>query len=120
MTARPTKAPRRSPANDLAKIRETAAEAMLRAEEALATGADTNAKVTAMAEQVAALTNALLVPQPGQAHSLLDRMAAVTIAAESGKAAGDRVVRVAAIVAAVFTIFASAAAALKFGHAPKG
>lgn len=114
MAARP------SQAQSLNEIRQVAAEAMLRAEEALATGQDTNAKVTAIAEQVTALTNALLVPQPGQTHSLLDRMAAVTIAAESGKAAGDRLVRIAAMVAAVTTIVGGVWTFLKFGHAPKG
>jgi predicted nuclease with TOPRIM domain len=44
---------------------------------------------------------ALMVPQPGQKHSLLDRMAKVTIDIESGGRLGTLMVKIGATLAAV-------------------
>ena len=90
-----------------------AAEALLRANEALALSVDTNAKVSA-------LHRLLMEPQPGHEKSLIERVAAVTIAAETGTAAGDKIVRWAKIIAAIGTVCAAIVAALRFGTDLKG
>lgn len=68
---------------------------------------------------VAEMHNALMQPQPGHTASLLERMAQVTIAAETGKAAGERVIWWAKVFAAVGAIVSGFYAAVKFGHPPK-
>lgn len=65
------------------------------------------------------LHDALMKPQPGHSRPLLERMASVTIAAETGKAAGERVIWWAKVFAAVGAIVSGFYAAVKFGHPPK-
>ena len=62
------------------------------------------------------LHTALMKPAPGQDHSLLHRMAVVTISAETGQAVGNRLIRMAKIVSAVGAICAGALALVGFGH----
>ena len=66
------------------------------------------------------LHGALIEPAPGQDHGLLHRMAAVTIATESGQAAGRWLVRFAAIVAAISVLITAFYTAIRFGQPPKG
>lgn len=51
--------------------------------------------------KIDALYDALMVPQPGQVTSLLNRMAAVTIAVEGGQGVGKIVIWFAGVLAAV-------------------
>jgi hypothetical protein len=65
---------------------------------------------------VMGLHRALIEPEPGHDHGLLHRMAAVTIAAETGRAAGERIVWWAKVVAAAGVIFSAIMAAIRFGR----
>lgn len=56
---------------------------------------------------IQALHQALMKPSPGQEESLLDRMAAVTINIESGGKVSSLLVRFAALLAAVGSIWAA-------------
>jgi hypothetical protein len=93
------------------RLRALASKAALDATEALELHRDTN-------KMIKDLHSALVVPQPGHSESLLHRMASVTIAAETGKAAGDRVIRWAKIITAVGAIASGLYAALRFGQMP--
>lgn len=64
---------------------------------------------------VMGLHTAWIEPQPGQEHGLLHRMAAVTIAAETGQAAGERIIWWAKVIGAVGVIASSLYAAIRFG-----
>lgn len=97
--------PKSSPAS-------VAAEALLRAEEALSLNAETNRMVKEMHQ-------ALMQPQPGHDETLLERMAQVTIAAETGKAVGDRIIWGAKVIGALAAISTAFYAAVNFGHPPK-
>lgn len=66
--------------------------------------------------KVMELHRGLLEPEPGHEQGLLHRMAAVTIAAETGKAAGEWFIWWAKVAAAVGVILSSFYAAIRFGH----
>lgn len=72
-----------------------------------------------MMRMITELHDALMKPQPGHGLPLLERMAAVTIAAETGKAAGERVIWWAKVVAAFGAIASGFYAAVRFGHPPQ-
>lgn len=69
---------------------------------------------------VMGLHRALIEPEPGHDHGLLHRMAAVTIAAETGRAAGERIVWWAKVIGAAGVILSSLYAAVRFGHWDRG
>lgn len=64
---------------------------------------------------VMGLHRALIEPEPGHDHGLLHRMAAVTIAAETGRAAGERLIWWAKVIGAASLILSSLYAAIRFG-----
>ena len=72
-----------------------------------------------MKEMVKDLHSALLVPQPGHEKSLLNRMATVTIAIESGDNAGKVIVRVAQIIVAIGTVVSAVWIWRNTGQGPK-
>lgn len=88
---------------------------------------DTALKVQAMEKRVAQadkdraemmrmlteLHDAMMKPQPGYEKSLLDRMAAVAIASEQGKAAGERVIWWGKVIAAASAILVGVYAAIR-------
>lgn len=86
--------------------KKVAAEASLRAEEALAMTKETHDMVKRMHDM-------LMEPQPGQKKGLLDRMAGATIAFESGKSTGDRIIWMAGVIAAIGTLGAGLYAAMR-------
>ncbi len=57
--------------------------------------ADIKDRLVGMEGMITELYQTFMVKQPGQAHSLLDRMAKVTIDIESGERASDRTVAMA-------------------------
>lgn len=67
-------------------------------------------------EMVVVLHRALVEPEPGQDHGLLHRMAVVTIAAETGRAAGEKIIWWAKVLGAAGLIVSSFWAAVRFGH----
>ncbi len=69
--------------------------------------------------QVADLHRALVEPQPGHSRSLLDRMAEVTIAIESGDRTMRTLLRLAQFVAAAGAVVGTFWAAVRFGASPK-
>lgn len=91
----------------------TAAEALLRANEALALNQETNRLVKEMHQ-------ALMQPLPGYDRSFMARASEVVIKAEAGKIVGDRLITAAKWTTAIGTIATAFYAALRFGHAPKG
>lgn len=64
------------------------------------------AKTDAYGAKIEALFDALMVPQPGQEKSLLDRMASVTIAVEGGKGVGKLAMWFGGVLVAVGGIWA--------------
>ena len=91
---------------------QVAADAMLKAEEAVALNVKTH-------KLVSDLHAALMEPQAGYDRSLLDRMAAVTISIESGDRTLKTVVKFAQIVGAIGVIVGGFYAAVRFGGAQK-
>ena len=89
--------------------------------------ADTALKVAAMERRVAQadadraemmrmlteLHDAMMKPQPGYEKSLLQRMAAVAIASEQGKAAGERIIWWGKVIGASGAILAGLYAAIR-------
>lgn len=69
---------------------------------------------------VSGLHHALIEPGPGHLNGLLHRMASVTIAAETGQAAGEKIIWWAKVLGAGGIILSSFWAAIRFGHYPKG
>lgn len=67
-------------------------------------------------EMVVGLHRALVEPEPGQEYGLLHRMAVVTIAAETGQAAGERIIWLAKVLGAAGLLVSSFWAAIRFGH----
>ena len=65
-----------------------------------------NSKIDAQTEKIDALYEALMVPQPGQDKSLLNRMASVTIAIEGGQGVGRIFVWIAGVLAAIGAVWA--------------
>ena len=90
-----------------------AAEAMLKAEEALSVNVETN-------RLVKDLHQALMVPQPGYDRPFLHRAADVVMEAEAGKIVGEKVVLWAKWVTALGVITSSLWAVVRLGHNPKG
>ena len=114
----PRKPPQRvSPAQLAALLAEIE---KLRAEHSATQAAAQDAQAAAQEthDKVAAIHKALMVPQPGQTRSLLDRMAAVTISIESGERVGNWIVRGARVIAALGVIVAAFYAIVRFGHPP--
>ncbi len=69
---------------------------------------------------VMGLHRALIEPEPGHDHGLLHRMAAVTIAAETGRAAGERIIWWAKVIGAAGALIGAFYAAVRFGHVDRG
>lgn len=107
-TNQPKPRPRQSNTADLAALRAEFAAAMAMSD---SRQADTHSKISA-------LYAALMEPQPGYDHSLLQRMAAVTIAIESGDRTMRTVIQLAKIIGAIATIVAAAVAFVKWGGPP--
>jgi hypothetical protein len=63
-------------------------------------------KTDVQSQKIGALYDALMVPHPGQSASLLNRMAAVTIAVEGGQGVGRIVIWIAGILAAIGAVWA--------------
>lgn len=94
-------------------VQRHAAEALLRAEEAVALNAETN-------RMVKEIHDALFKAHPGYDKGLYDRMATVTIAAENGKAAGDSLIRWAKILGFFGSLSAGATyLVVHFGQSPR-
>jgi hypothetical protein len=76
---------------------QVAAEALLRANEAIALNQETN-------RLVKELRDGLLAPQPGYSRSFVDRVTQVVLEAEAGKIVGERFVWYAKVLTAIGTI----------------
>lgn len=80
-------------------------EALVRAVEALGDQVDRDRQMREETHsKVSDLYRVLIEPEPGKTVGLLNRMAAVTIAAETGEAAAERLIRWAKIVGAMSVI----------------
>jgi hypothetical protein len=99
-------------------LREVVADTAVRVEAMEKRVAQADKDRAEMMRMLTELHDGLMKPQPGHQSNLLDRMAAVTISAETGKAAGERVIWWAKVVAAGGAIISGFYAALKFGHPP--
>ena len=62
-------------------------------------------KIDSQGELIIALHTALMVRQPGQNRSLLERMATVTVAIEGGQSTGRILIWIAGVLAAVGSIY---------------
>jgi hypothetical protein len=80
---------------------------------------DDRAMRTETHAMVTGLHHALIDPEPGHDHGLLHRMAAVTIAAETGRAAGEWIIWGAKVAAAASIILGALWAVIRFGHDPR-
>lgn len=100
-------------------LREIVADSALRLESLEKRVAQADKDRAEMMRMLTELHDGLMKPQPGHQSNLLDRMAAVTISAETGKAAGERVIWWAKVVAAGGAILSGFYAAIRFGHPPQ-
>ena len=78
---------------------------------------DKQAQSTAM---IQALHGALMDPQPGYPDSLLERVAKVTLAVETGNAVGNKFIWLAKLVGALSVIAGALYTFTHFGETPKG
>ncbi|MES2753833.1 MAG: hypothetical protein V4659_04135 [Pseudomonadota bacterium] len=70
-------------------------------------------------EMLSVMFNALMVAQPGhEGKALLERMADVTVAIESGERAANGVVKIAKLLVAFVTVITAITAAVKLGILP--
>jgi hypothetical protein len=106
-------------AGDERSIRDTVAEMALRIRDIEDRVTRADADRADMVQMLRELHDALMKPQPGHEKPLLQRMAAVTIASETGKAAGERVIWAAKVIAAGGAIASGLYAAFRFGHPPQ-
>ncbi len=89
-------------AAQVALLSEQVAEQSRRTAEQVAEQTRRSAETNKMVQQ---MHHALMQPSPGQEHSLLDRMAAVTISIEAGARAETWLKRGAAFLAAIGSIY---------------
>ena len=66
---------------------------------------DILARIDAQSAKIDAMYNALMVTQPGQSKSLLERMATVTVAIEGGQSTGRILIWIAGVLAAVGSVY---------------
>ena len=93
-------------------LRSVAGQAALDAAEALEMHRATH-------EMVKGIHDALIKPLPGQQHGLLHRTALLVNASDAGKAAGDKLIRMAKVIGAIGTVAAAAVAIFRYGqHVP--
>lgn len=104
---------------DERSIRDTVADMAIRMRDIEDRVARADADRSDMVQMLRELHDALMKPQPGHEKPLLERMAAVTISAETGKAAGERVIWAAKVVAAFGAIVSGLYAAFRFGQPPQ-
>lgn len=90
-------------------------EALVRAVEALSDQVDRDRQMREETyAKVSDLYRVLIEPEPGMTSGLLNRMAAVTIAAETGEAAAERIIRWAKIIGALSVIGTTAYTVIRF------
>jgi hypothetical protein len=90
-------------------------EALVHAVEALAAQVDRDRQMREETHsKVSDLYRVLIEPEPGKTVGLLYRMAAVTIAAETGEAAAERIIRWAKIIGALSVIGTTAYTVIRF------
>lgn len=69
---------------------------------------------------IQAMHNALMQPQVGYEHSLLERVAKVTMSVESGNAVGRRIILIAQVLGALSVIASAIYTFTHFGRGPEG
>lgn len=73
-----------------------------------------------LARMLHAIHAALMEPQPGYKTSLLERVASVTLAVETGTSFGNRIIQVAKLIGALGVIGTALYTLSHFGEPPKG